>query len=336
MEAEATAMMGASSDIDRLSYEIFSILESKFLFGYGDQFLFRSGQPETLLKAAIACPKASTAGKIRVLCIDEGPGIVAAVALAHLEIALAKQCGNPAARISDFFDLAAGSGTGGVLAAMLFTRAPDGRPLFSAGEALQFTLKNRRKFASSRKKGVFHRSGGIFRRVFGESTLRDAIKPVLIPCFDLATGAPFLFSRADAVEADAFDFPMRDVCAATCAGKASAEMRSVDGRTRIRAVGGVVAMRNPTAAAITHVLNNKLEFPFAAGVEDLLVVSLGGGEGVAAPPSAAELVRIASEGAVDMVDQAVALAFGQSIAASYFRIQVNFKFLFFYKIENKF
>uniref|UniRef100_M8CGG1 Uncharacterized protein n=1 Tax=Aegilops tauschii TaxID=37682 RepID=M8CGG1_AEGTA len=105
---------------------------------------------------------------------------------------------------------------------------------------------------------------------------------------------------ADAVETPAYDFRLRNVCAATCAGSgrssSAVEVRSCDGSTRIVAVGGGVALGNPTAAAITHVLNNKREFPLASGVEDLLVISIGCGEGA----STSQIVRIAAEGVSDM------------------------------------
>ncbi|XP_038978214.1 patatin-like protein 3 [Phoenix dactylifera] len=333
----AAAWMEPSLDVDKLRYEIFSILENKFLFGCDDPKLFLSaGSPPT------TPPKASAAGRVRILSIDGGgaasDSILAGFALARLEAFLRKFSGDPAARIADFFDLAAGSGAGGVLAAMLFTRGPDGRPLFSADEAHRLLTKNRSRLATSGEKGllrkIFRRSGGqagvFFRGIFGDATLRDTVKPVLIPCYDLASGAPFVFSRADAVETDGYDFLMREVCAATCAaaGAAAVEMRSVDGRTRIRAVGGGLVMSNPTAAAVTHVLNNNLEFPFAAGVENLLVLSLGAGEPepagrTSAPPSAADLVRIAGIGQADVVDQAVAMAFGTNRTTSYIRIQGN-------------
>ncbi|PWA62029.1 hypothetical protein CTI12_AA365340 [Artemisia annua] len=38
-------------------------------------------------------------------------------------------------------------------------------------------------------------------------------------------------------------------------------------------------MNNPTAAVVTHVLHNKRDFPLVNGVEDLLVLSLGNGNG---------------------------------------------------------
>uniref|UniRef100_A0A0E0GLV1 DUF642 domain-containing protein n=1 Tax=Oryza nivara TaxID=4536 RepID=A0A0E0GLV1_ORYNI len=70
----------------------------------------------------------------------------------------------------------------------------------------------------------------------------------------------------------------------TDAGTTATAVRSVDGRTAIAAAsGGVAAMGNPTAAAITQVLHNKQEFRLTAGVDDLLVVSIGSGSSSAAP-----------------------------------------------------
>ncbi|CAL5417068.1 unnamed protein product [Camellia sinensis] len=108
-------------------------------------------------------------------------------------------------------------------------------------------------------------------------TLKDTLKPVLIPCYDLSSSTSFVFSRADALETDSFDFRLWEVCRATSAEPVVFEpvsMSSVDRQTLCLAVDGGLAMSNPTAAAITHVLHNKQEFPFVRGVEDILVLSL--------------------------------------------------------------
>lgn len=311
------ALKEPTFNTDKLSYEIFSILESKFLFGYGkSNHLLHAAPPQTVSAAS------SSTGRIRILSVDTAgatDGLLAAASLAQLESSLEKLSGVAPARIADFFDVAAGSGVGGVLVALLFTRGHGGRPLLSAAEALEFIARNRRALQPAGKKkgpfsGIFRRKGApepmdrILRRIFGESTLRDTLKPVLIPCYDLSTGAPFLFSRADAIETVRYDFLIREVCAATID---AARMRSVDGKTAIDAVDGGVAAGNPAAAAITHVLNNRIEFPFVASVEDLLVLSLGNGESVPAcggrrekkrsPALLSEILRIAGEGASDMV-----------------------------------
>ncbi|KAF9620645.1 hypothetical protein IFM89_013671 [Coptis chinensis] len=337
---EATSIMEQSFDVDQLNYEIFSLLENKFLFGSGYSNDFQIGKCNILDKTLLEKVNQMDAGKVRVLSIDGGgstDGILAAKSLVCLEECLCRKYGNPDARIADFFDAAAGSGVGGVLAALLFTKGKEGRPIYKATEALQFLIKNRRKLVPSSSKGLFCRGvfrsskvDKIFRRTFGESTLKDTMKPVLIPCYDLSTRAPFLFSRADALETDSYDFKMSEVCAATSADPTavgSFEMSSLDKQTKIVAVDGGLAMNNPTAAAITHVLNNKQEFPFCDSVEDLLVVSLGNGLANSGCQdftiSPANFVKIGGEGASDMVDEAVSMAFGGVRASNYVRIQAN-------------
>ncbi|KQJ85843.1 patatin-like protein 3 [Brachypodium distachyon] len=349
-------------DLGKLSYEIFSFLESKFLFPGGGGPCSLPGTPS----------RPGNGPRVRVLAIDGcGPGpadaLLAAAAMARLEAALRAKVGDPDARVADFFDAAAGAGAGGVLAAMLFLKGDDGRPRYSAAEVLAFVAASlgkggwanggggggwfRGRFAALFRRGDRDRSSSSctamgrssssstaasLRRVFGESTLRDTVAPLLVPCYDLSTGAPFLFSRADAMETDSFDFRLRDVCAATCAPAAA--VRSIDGRTAIAAAsGGVAAMGNPAAAAITHVLHNKREFPMAASVDDLLLLSIGSGSGagsgsgsstpgwrtpvVPRSPSPAQMVRLTAEGVADMVDQAVAMAFSGCSAHNYVRIQ---------------
>ncbi|CAN6200783.1 unnamed protein product [Urochloa humidicola] len=313
----AAAAFGVS---DRLSKEIFSILESNFLFG---------------ASPPLEGGSCSAAGRVRVLSIDGSAdgGALAAAALARLELRLQELSGNPDARVADFFDLAAGSGAGGFLAAALFAcRMP-------ADAARDVVARNRKVLSGrgggGRCGGLFlrrRRPEAVFREVFGEMTVRDAAKPLLIPCYDMATAAPFVFSRADAVEADAFDFPLWQVCAAAC-GVGPAEVASLDGRTRLRAAaaaagggggGASAAVANPTAVAVTHVLHNKREFPFAAGAGDLVVLSLGGSAAASLlRPSSSSLLRIAGACQADMVDQAVSMAFGESRASNYVRIQGN-------------
>ncbi|KAF5475500.1 hypothetical protein F2P56_007300 [Juglans regia] len=339
MAALVSASPMLDLDVDKLTYEIFSLLENKFLFGYENHHPNSNSNPKLAHSLSLSRDsfKSSTkhnppASKVRILSIDgrgSTDGILAATSLARLESFLRSKSGNPDARIADFFDVVAGSGAGGILAALLFTRGRDGAPMFTADQALRFLIRNRHKIFRSTPSGIFRRiirPEKLFRKTFGESTLKDTLKSVLIPCYDLATNAPFLFSRADALEMDGYDFKMRDVCASTLTAR-PVNIASVDRRTRIAAMNGEIAMNNPTAAAITHVLHNKLEFPLCNGVEDLLVVSLGNAQSELGigniTSSPIGLVKIAGEGASDVVDQAVSMAFGQWRTSNYVRIQAN-------------
>ncbi|XP_052200396.1 patatin-like protein 7 [Diospyros lotus] len=345
-----------SIDTDKLSYEIFSILESKFLFGYDDQKVWIPKQITPAVEQAATDNGVQAVknqrGKICVLSIDGGGmrSILSGKALAYLENALKTKSGNPDARIADYFDVAAGAGTGGMFAAMLFGTKDHRRPIFQADDTW--------KLLSTQGKDFYCGGGRIFRRIFRRSeaaglekavkemfidngrslTLKDTLKPVLIPCYDLSNSASFVFSRADALETDGFDFRLWEVCGATMAEPprlGPVVVRSVDGRTRCVAVDGGLAVNNPTAAAITHVLHNKQEFPFVRGVEDILVLSLGtvqilegsyGYEQVKRWKTkdwARPMARISGDGSADLVDHAVAMSFGESRSSNYVRIQAN-------------
>ncbi|XP_027364069.1 patatin-like protein 6 [Abrus precatorius] len=374
---EQLEMQEPSIETDKLSYEIFSILESKFLFGYDDPKLWFPKhippKPELQQPANDAALDGVSAvknqrGKICILAIDGGGmrGILAGKALAYLETALKKKSGDQNATIADYFDVAAGAGVGGIFSAMLFATKDQSRPIFAADDTWRLLAEQGKKFYLSGSGAGDSGGRGFLRRFFGGGgsgsvvssttglektvkeafttangrnlTLKDTLKPVLIPCYDLSSTAPFLFSRADALETDSFDFRLWEVCRATSAEPGLFEpvqMRSVDGQTRCVAVDGGLAMSNPTGAAITHVLHNKQEFPFVRGVEDLLVLSLGTGQLLEASYDfdhvkrwkakdwARPMARISGDGSADLVDQAVAMAFGHCRSTNYVRIQAN-------------
>ena len=66
--------------------------------------------------------------KIKILSIDGGGirGIIPAVILNYIEKGLQTQSGNPNATLADYFDLVAGTSTGGILSCFyLLPPAPD-------------------------------------------------------------------------------------------------------------------------------------------------------------------------------------------------------------------
>ena len=81
---------------------------------------------------------------MRILSIDGGGirGIIPGQMLVALEKKLAAKSGKPDARIADFFDLVAGTSTGAILAAAYLCPDSNGRPKFSAQEAVDFYLED--------------------------------------------------------------------------------------------------------------------------------------------------------------------------------------------------
>ncbi|XP_050203913.1 probable inactive patatin-like protein 9 [Mercurialis annua] len=289
--------------------------------------------------------------KTRLLSIDGGgtTGIVSGASLIHLEDQIRIKIGDPNARIADFFDIIVGTGIGGLLAAMLAADDGSGRPLFSAKEAVSFLseknselfkqtgggffLRGRRRFSAKSMEKTLKEA---LRREDGEIlTLKDTCKPLLIPCFDLNSSAPFVFSRADASESASFNFDLWKACRATLATPSlfkPFKLTSVDGVTSCCAIDGGLVMNNPTAAAVTHVLHNKRDFPSVNGVEDLLVLSLGNGplsESLSKKSLRSNgecqtscVVNIALDGVSETVDQMLGNAFCWN-RTDYVRIQAN-------------
>ncbi|TYH07242.1 hypothetical protein ES288_A08G218000v1 [Gossypium darwinii] len=312
-------------ELSKVTLEIFTKLEQKWLSH---------------------CEKSGK--KVRILSIDGGgtTGIVAGAALIHLEDQIRLKTSDAHAQIADFFDLIAGTGVGAVLAAMLSADDGTGHPLFSARDAVEFiTQNNSELFKVKKLAGVLRRrekfSGKsmdkalkeMFKREDGTVlTLKDTCKPLLVPCFDLKSSAPFVFSRADASESPSFNFELWKVCRATSATPSLFKpfpFTSIDGKTSCSTVDGGLVMNNPTAAAVTHVLHNKRDFPSVNGVEDLLVLSLGNGPSCGRSKvrnndecSTSSVVDIALDGVSETVDQMLANSFCWN-RTDYVRIQAN-------------
>ncbi|XP_051118892.1 probable inactive patatin-like protein 9 [Andrographis paniculata] len=235
------------------------------------------------------------AKRTRVLSIDGGgtSAVVASAALVHLEEQIRERTGDSNARIADFFDVVAATGIGALLAAMIVADNGSGRPLFSACDSARFAMVNQAELFKVRGVGVFRRrkrcSGRSMDRLLKETfrrgdgkdlTLRDTCRPLLVPCFDLNSSAPFVFSRADASDSPSYDFEIWKVIRASSATPSMFKpfkLSSTDGKTSCLALDGGLVMNNPTAAAITHVLHNKRDFPSVNGVDDLVVLSIGNG-----------------------------------------------------------
>lgn len=180
-------------------------------------------------------------------------------------------------------------------------------------------------------------------------TLRDTLKPMLIPCYNIETAGSFLFLHTCALIDEKWNFTLWEICRATSAVPSffkPAKLRSTNGETSCVAIDGGLVMNNPTAAAITHVLHNKVEFPRVEGTKDMLVLSLGTGQfdqkyeygrvqHWGAFQWAKPVVKIVLDGISDMVDHTVGMSFGLHWK-QYVRIQVQYPHIFLLCPADKF
>ncbi|CAH1417667.1 unnamed protein product [Lactuca virosa] len=170
-------------EISKVTLEIFSKLEQQWL------------------------SQRESSKKTRVLSIDGGgtTGIPSGAALIHLEDQIQAKTGNSGSRIIDFFDIIAGTGIGALLAAMLNADDGNGRPRFTAREAVKFISDRNSELFKVKNVGVVHRrrmfSGKSMEKVLKEAltrddgkvlTLKDTCKPLIVPCYDLNSSAPFV------------------------------------------------------------------------------------------------------------------------------------------------
>ncbi|KAL7583576.1 hypothetical protein Lser_V15G41700 [Lactuca serriola] len=312
-------------EISKITLEIFSKLEKKWL------------------------SHCEGSKKTRVLSIDGGgtTGIVSGASLIHLEDQIQAKTGDSNARIVDFFDIIAGTGIGALLAVLLNADDGNGRPLFTARDAVKFVNDRRTELFEVKTVGVFRRrlmfSSKSMDRILKEVltrddgkvlTLKDTCKPLLVPCYDLNSSAPFVFSRADASESASYDFELWKVIRATSADPSMFKpfpLTSLDGKTSCLAIDGGLVMNNPTAIAVTHALHNKRHFPALTGVENLVVISIGNGLLSISPKRKLDrhgrclnssVVDIALDGVSETVDQMLGNAFCWN-DSDYVRIQSN-------------
>ncbi|KAG5542180.1 hypothetical protein RHGRI_021894 [Rhododendron griersonianum] len=155
---------------------------------------------------------------ITILSIDGGGirGIIPSTILSFLESQLQELDGEEA-RLADYFDVIAGTSTGGLVTAMITAPDENNRPLFAAKDIKTFYLEHSPKIFPQ-KRGVFgsirnmvklltgpkyngkylHR---IIREKLGETRLGQTLTNVVIPTFDVKHLQPTIFSTYEALVA---------------------------------------------------------------------------------------------------------------------------------------
>ena len=239
------------------------------------------------------------AKKIRILSLDGGGirGIISCVILKYIEEQLQK-LDNPNAKLGDYFDLIAGSSTGGILAAILLFPDNDKKAKYSVQEALDlYANKGEEIFDVSFWEKIIN-PFGLFNEkisednleqqlfeVFGNLELKDFIKPSLITSYDVVQRRAKFFTSHDANES-LENFFVKDVCRATSAAPTyfePAQIKSLYGQEFTLIDGGVYA-NNPALCAYAEArkiefskILNDLEKPDNPSIKDLIIISVGTG-----------------------------------------------------------
>lgn len=238
--------------------------------------------------------------KIRILSLDGGGirGIITCVILRYIEEQLQK-IDNPNAKIGDYFDLVAGTSTGGLLATILLVPDNTCKAKFSVEEALDlYAKKGSSIFNVSFWEGLFNPLGLFNEKisqknlekqldeVFKNLELKNLTKPCLITSYDINQRKAKLFCSHEA-HSSLENFYVKDICRATSAAPTyfePAKIKSLYGQEFVLIDGGVFA-NNPALCAyaearkikFSDVLKNpeKTDYP---DINDIIMISIGTGE----------------------------------------------------------
>ncbi|XP_056169978.1 patatin-like protein 1 isoform X2 [Syzygium oleosum] len=258
-------------------------------------------------KASLVKIQPPTYGKLVTILSIDGRGvrgIILGVILGYVEAQL--QLDGEGARLADYFDIIAGTSTGGLITAML--AAPDchNRPLFTAKDIVPFYLENCPKIfpqgwaslgsvlntiknlGGPKYNGVYLHK--LIRRLLGSTRLHETLTSLVIPTFDIKKLQPVLFSSYEVSKNSSLDAQVSDICISTSVAPtylAAHYFEIVDEAGRAHEfnliVGGMVA-NNPTLITISEVSKQILnEDPDFFDIKPpmnytrLLVISLGTG-----------------------------------------------------------
>uniref|UniRef100_A0A5B7BNP3 Patatin n=1 Tax=Davidia involucrata TaxID=16924 RepID=A0A5B7BNP3_DAVIN len=222
---------------------------------------------------------------VTVLSIDGGGvrGIIPGIVLAFLESKL-QEIDGPEARIAHYFDVVAGTSTGGLITTMLTAPTPDmkDRPLYAAKDIVEFytehcpkifpqssgisshVTKIFRPFTRPKYDGKYMRS--LLQNQLGETTLDQTLTNILIPAFDIKLLQPTIFStfEAQARASCSKNARLSDICISTSAAPTYLpahyfETENADGTNRFfNLIDGGVAANNPTQLAISYISRREI------------------------------------------------------------------------------
>jgi patatin-like phospholipase/acyl hydrolase len=236
---------------------------------------------------------------IRILSIDGGGirGILPGKILVALEEKLQKKDNNPDARVADYFDLIAGTSTGGILTCILLcpSETDSTKSKYSAAQAVELYIKNGTSIFSVPAWKKFQSFDGIRDEKYGSENietvlnqylhhlrLSQLIKPCLITAYDVKRSKPTFFRQHRAANraADgnqAYDFYLRDVARATSAAPTYFEVamaNSLSGVSYPLIDGGVFA-NNPALCAFAEATQYFSQDTDKLTAQEMFIFSIG-------------------------------------------------------------
>ncbi|MES2734354.1 MAG: patatin-like phospholipase family protein [Bacteroidota bacterium] len=234
----------------------------------------------------------------RILSIDGGGirGIIPGQILIVIENKLREKTRNPESRLADYFDLIAGTGTGGIMAcAYLSPVKPQLRtPRFTAAQVVDIYLKFGAKVFNDTLDHRILTMGGLLDEkytseglerllldYFNELQLSHLLKPSLITAYDVTKRKAHFFTQHTA-DKPASDYYVRDVARATSASPTFFECERIQSLSGVSypLIDGSVFANNPAMCAYIEarkVLTQEPNRPNVGTPADIVMLSMGTG-----------------------------------------------------------
>jgi patatin-like phospholipase/acyl hydrolase len=238
--------------------------------------------------------------KVTILSIDGGGirGIIPTVILEYIEKNLQKKTGNSNVTLADYFDMIAGTSTGGILTCFyLLPPADETNGIHSrylAEDAVRLYVENGKEIFKPKRKKPFSRLSNLFSEMYSADGLEKILKEImgdvylsqtrkhcLITAYDIANRKAVFFTTPKSIKNEGYrDYYMRDIARATSAAPTYFKLAKICSRkdmTDYLIDGGMFA-NDPTMCAVVEA--NKTVFKKCANpsISDLYIVSIGTGK----------------------------------------------------------
>jgi patatin-like phospholipase/acyl hydrolase len=235
---------------------------------------------------------------LNILTIDGGGirGIIPAVILDYVEKELQRKTGNKNACLADYFDLIAGTSTGGILTCFYLLPPTSTNGLHSkypASEAIQLYAKHGKDIFKPKVNKLFRGISNLFSEkyseeglekilaeVMGEVKLSDVRKHALVTAYDITNRKAILFSTPQAKTYSHRNYLLRDVARATSAAPTFfklATIHSIGGATTYL-IDGAMFAADPTLCAVVEANKSTFDKLKKPKFSDMYIVSIGTGK----------------------------------------------------------
>ena len=232
--------------------------------------------------------------KVKILSIDGGGirGIIPAVILEYIENKLKEKSGNPNAVLQDYFDMIAGTSTGGILTCFYLHPSR-----FPAGKAIDLYADNGSKIFKPKGGTVLNKVVGLFTSKYSvkglETALDDAFgntklsqvqagKHSLVTAYDIVNSKSVLFTVPKAKESPLErDYYLKDVARATSAAPTyfePASIKSMDNKIVHNLIDGAMFANDPSLCALVEARKTKFEKHEHPTIKNVYLVSIGTGK----------------------------------------------------------